>query len=280
MKMNILTFDIEEWYTYSQYPKGGEIYYKPIIDNYLDILLDKLDENNNQATFFCLGIIARENKEIIKKIFNRGHEIGCHSDTHKFITNMTPKSFTEETHKAIDSLEQLIGEKVEYYRAPAFSITEKTKWALKILLEEGITIDSSIFPSNRNFGGFKSFDETTPVVLKIDNHELLEFPMNYANIIGKRVMYSGGGYFRLLPYKIIKSLMKKSNYNMAYFHIKDFDYKQKTIYPFISLKYFYSYYGINSSFEKFNSLINDFQFISLGQAIKQIDWSKQSKITL
>ena len=104
--------------------------------------------------------------------------------------------------------------------------------------------------------------------------------MNYASILGKRIMYSGGGYFRLLPYQMIKYLMEKSNYNMTYFHIKDFDSKQKKIHPFISLKYFYSYYGINSSFKKFNNLIEDFKFISLGEAIKQIDWSKQSKITI
>jgi len=278
--MNILTFDIEEWFTYTQYPKGGELFFKPMINQLLEELLNKLDEHNVKATFFCLGVIARDNPEVIKKIYKRGHEIGCHSDTHKFITNLTPKSFKEDTHNAIDSLEQLIGKKVEYYRAPAFSITESTKWALEILLEEGIKYDSSIFPSNRNFGGFKSFNESNPVILKINGLEIKEFPMNYANIMGKRIIYSGGGYFRLLPYSMIKGLMKKSDYNMTYFHIKDFDSKQKKIHPFFSIQHLYSYYGINTSFKKFNNLISDFHFISMGQSIEKIDWSKKLKLTL
>ena len=278
--MNILTFDIEEWFTYTQYPKGGESFFKPIIDKLLEELLDTLDELNVKATFFCLGVIARDNPQLIKRIYNRGHEIGCHSDIHSFLSQLTPKSFKEDTHKAIDSLEQVVGNKIEYYRAPAFSITEETKWAFDILLDEGITCDSSIFPSNRNFGGFQSFNKSDPVTLMVNNHELLEFPINFTSILGKRLMFSGGGYFRLLPYSFTKYFMYKSDYNMTYFHIKDFDSEQKKVYPFFSLEYLYSYYGINTSFNKFNNLIKDFQFISMGQAIKQIDWSKQSKITL
>ena len=276
--MNILTFDIEEWYTYSQYPKGGEVYYRPIIERYLSELLDVLDENNIQATFFCLGVIARKYPNIIKQIYVRGHEIGCHSDTHEIIINQNEGSFRKDIYKAIDSLEQVIGTKVISYRAPAFSITEKSKWALKILVENGIKYDSSIFPANRRFGGFKSFEDAEPLIFQVGSKELYEFPINYFTLFNKKIMFSGGGYFRIFPLFLTKNLLKRSKYNMMYFHIRDFDKEQKKVYPFFSKNYFLSYYGINSSFDKFQQIIMDFKFISLEQAVSEIDWNNQKKI--
>src|SRR6187455_850124 len=103
--MNILTFDIEEWYTYELYPKGGKDYYLPIINQYLDDVLDLLDEIDTSATFFCLGVIARNYPEIIKKIDSRGHEIGCHSDKHILVTKMTAAEFKADTHAAVQDIE-------------------------------------------------------------------------------------------------------------------------------------------------------------------------------
>lgn len=278
--MNILSFDIEEWFIYEQYPKGGVSYYKPIIDNYLNQLLDKLEEYDIKATFFCLGIIARENPDVIKLILNRGHEIGCHSDKHELITNFTQDSFREDTRIALDSLQQLTGNKVNFYRAPAFSITEKSKWSLEILIDEGITCDSSIFPSIRRIGGFSSFEDSKPVLLDINSKNILEFPINYSNFFGKRIIYSGGGYFRLFPYYLIQYLTDRSDYNMTYFHIRDFDKHQVKIGNKWSKEYFSSYYGINAAFDKFDKYISDFKFISLGEAIKSININTIKKIQL
>lgn len=103
--MNILTFDIEEWYMYKLFSKGPENYYHPIIEDYLDRLLDFLEATNNHATFFCLGVMAREFPEILKKIHNLGYEIGCHSDKHTLITKMNPETFAFDTSLAINSIE-------------------------------------------------------------------------------------------------------------------------------------------------------------------------------
>ena len=275
--MNIITFDLEEWYTYELYPKGGRGYYLPIIEDLLSKILDLLDSFDTKATFFCLGIIARSDPKVIKKIIERGHEVGCHSDKHLLINNMTPSEFSKDTHQAIVSLEQITGKKIEYYRAPAFSISEKNKWALDILIEEGITCDSSIFPSESRFGGFPSYSEKHPSIIEINGKQLKELPINFTKFLGKRLMFSGGGYFRLSPYWLIKKWMIESNYNMGYFHIRDFDKYQKRVY---SKNYFFSYYGINSAFSKFNHFINDFDFIPLGTAIEKIDWNNAPKIEL
>ena len=275
--MNILTFDIEEWYTYELYPKGGRDYYLPIINNYLDNILDLLDEVDCKATFFCLGIIARNNPEVIRKIAARGHEIGCHSDKHIQVTKMTPAEFKADTHLAIKSIEDLIGKKVTYYRAPTFSITESNKWALEILIEEGITTDCSIFPSSRSFGGFPSFKENLPSIINVNGKSIREFPISYVTRFGKRWMFSGGGYFRLFPYPLIKKMMKETDYNMAYFHIRDLDNKQKEVY---SLRYFQSYYGVKGAYVKFEQFLRENKFISLGEAINRTDWNNVSKVQL
>lgn len=275
--MNIITFDIEEWYTYELYPKGGKAYYLPIINRYLDNILDLLDEINTKATFFCLGMIARTHPEVITRIYSRGHEIGCHSDKHQLLTKMTPESFKADTHAAIHDLEQLVGEKVQYYRAPAFSITEKNKWAFDVLIEEGITTDCSIFPSTRSFGGFPSFENGKPAIVNIHGKSIREFPISYVTWLGKRWMFSGGGYFRFFPYSLTAKMMKQSDYNMAYFHIRDVDSKQKHVY---SLRYFQSYYGIQNAYAKLEQYLRDFAFISLGQAIAQTDWNRVNKIDL
>src|SRR5690554_6661886 len=103
--MNILTFDIEEWYVYQQYPKGGKDYYLPIIDEYLEKLLLLLKEKNVKAMFFCLGKVAEEYPYVIRKIVEYGHEIGCHSHTHNFVTEMTREDFYKDTLKAKQILE-------------------------------------------------------------------------------------------------------------------------------------------------------------------------------
>lgn len=275
--MNVLTFDIEEWYIYELYPKGGRGYYLPIINDYLDKILDLLDEVDTKATFFCLGTVARSDPKVIAKIASRGHEIGCHSNNHLLINKMTPTAFKDDTHQAIDKLEQLTGTKIEFYRAPAFSITENTQWALEILIEEGITCDSSIFPVKSRFGGFPSFKEMQPSIVEINGCQLKEFPISYTTFLHKKLMFSGGGYFRLFPYWMIKKWMTLSNYNLAYFHIRDFDSQQKRVY---SKNYFFSYYGINSAFDNFTKLIKEFDFISMGSTIEQINWNDAPKVFL
>jgi polysaccharide deacetylase family protein (PEP-CTERM system associated) len=275
--MNILTIDLEEWYIYEQYPKGGREYYLPVINKYLNNILDYLDENNTKATFFCLGVIARNEPSVIKSIAERGHEIGCHSDRHLLVNRMTPNQFKEDTKVAVESLQQLTGEMVRMYRAPAFSVSEKTKWALEILIEQGIYYDSSFFPAKNGHSGFSKYDVPGPALIETNSGTIKEFPVGYVKIGGMQLVFSGGGYFRLFPYNIIRRLMKKSEYNMAYFHIRDLDSKQKKV---CSLRYFQSYYGINGAYDKFLKIINEFNFVSLGEAADKIDWANINRFRL
>lgn len=270
-KLNILTFDIEEWVVYQQYPKGGKDYYLPILDEYLDKLLALLKVKGVKATFFCLGKVAEEYPYVIKKIVDHGHEIGCHSYEHKFVTQMTRDEFYNDTLKAKRILEEVSGQNIIAYRAPAFSFTETNQWVFIVLAELGFEYDCSVFPSSRSFGGFPSFPTIGPVIIDINGYKLKELPINISVIAGLSIPFSGGGYFRLLPYWLIGSELKKNDYIMSYFHIRDFDAKQKQV---KSLRYFKSYYGIKSAFDKLSRYINENDFVSLYTASDRIDWSK------
>jgi polysaccharide deacetylase family protein (PEP-CTERM system associated) len=274
-KMNILTFDLEEWHIYKRPHFGGKEYYLPVLDNLLSRLLDILEYRKLTATFFCLGIVASEYPEIIKRIANKGHEIACHSNEHYWINELTPAQFDEDTKKAISSLEDVIGKKVRGYRAPAFSIGEQTKWAFDTLMKYGIEYDCSVFPGARDFGGFPSYKAATPSLVRYGGITIKELPMTMINIAGKKIAYSGGGFFRLLPYSVIKKATLKNNYNMSYFHLRDFDAKQKRRSLF-DPRYFKIYYGINGAYAKFTRYISDFDFVNVEKAVRIIDWNVSS----
>ena len=284
--MNILTFDIEDWWVYDHYGLGNADDYLPRLDWYLNEILDLLDRKNFKATFFCLGQVARQYPYVIKKIASHGHHIGCHSYNHQFLGDLKPEEFAADTKLAIDSIEDAIGIKVNSYRAPAFSITEESKWAIEILAENGIEYDCSIYPATRSFGGFPSAHMNNPTIIKYNHSELREFPMSLTKIFGKEFAYSGGGYFRLMPYPIIERIVAKSNYVITYFHIKDFDVKQLKSSSLLSsrespiLRYFKNYYGIKGAYTKFERLLADFEFVSIEQASKMIDWEKIPKFNL
>lgn len=283
--MNILSFDIEDWWVYDHYKIGDKKDWLPRLDGYLGRILDLLDEREIKATFFILGEVARCNPEVVNRIALRGHHIGCHSFSHKFLNDATRNEVFEDTHKALDVIENIIGKKVNAYRAPAFSITEKNSWALSILAENGIEYDCSIFPTTRSYGGFPSYKTKLPSVIEIDGITLKEFPMAPATILGREIVYSGGGYFRLFPYFKIKSLTKESEYTMTYFHLKDFDKDQKRTHGSFEgesavVRYLKKYYGLGTCFEKFNRFVSDFDFVSVEEADKMIDWNKQPRIKM
>lgn len=220
--MNILTFDIEEWaLEKNHFGNRKERYVE--FEKVLNHILETLIKTNQYATFFCLGNMAVDFPEVIKRIHSFGHEIGSHSYSHLWINKMTPEDFRKDTKQAVHSIEDLIGEKIKSFRAPAFSIGESNKWAIEILHEFGIENDASIFPGVRDFGGFPNFTEQKPCIIRYNGIDINEFPIPLYSlpILHKQIAYSGGGYFRLLPLSFVRKQMKQSDYNMCYFHIED-----------------------------------------------------------
>jgi polysaccharide deacetylase family protein (PEP-CTERM system associated) len=282
--MNILTFDIEDWFhildNKSTKSEKEWLKFEPRIDENVDRILIALDEKGIKATFFCLGWIAKKHPHIIKNISSRGHEIGTHSQRHQLVYEQNPKEFRIDLLESIANLEDLTGERVRSYRAPGFSLTRDCLWSFDVLIESGIEIDCSIFPAMRSHGGIHDFPNKKPFIIEKNGNELKEFPMSTVGFGSLGFAFAGGGYFRLFPYKLIKELAKKSDYVMTYFHPRDFDPGQPIIKNLSSTRKFKSYYGLNSSFDKFKKFINEFEFISLGKAEALINWDFSDRVKL
>ena len=291
--MNVLTFDIEEWYLNHQNNGSKEKYAE--YDSYLNAILDKLNECQTKATFFCVGEMGRMFPEVIRKIQQYGHEVGCHSNTHTWLNKMTETECREDTRRAVDSLEQCIGEKVKSYRAPAFSIGENNKWAFEILVENGIERDASIFPAARDFGGFPHFGQKTPCIVEYNGIRIKEFPICTTKVMGKELAYSGGGYFRFFPLDFVEKQMKKSSYTMCYFHIGDLVpeshgvmskaayeayFKEPGTLMARYMRYMKSNLGKKKAFQKMMQLIDNTDFVNIQQTDELINWNNVPVVNL
>jgi len=282
--MNILTFDIEEWFhildnnsTKSE-KEWSNFSYR--LDANMDRIFELLDKHNQKATFFCLGWVAREFPHIIKKIDSLGYEIATHSDLHQLAYEQNEREFKEDLKRSIHSIESIISKKIISYRAPGFSIKQENKWFFESLVEEGIKIDTSIFPAKRAHGGFEEFGYAQPAWIDIDGSKLKEFPINLYSLFGKNLIFSGGGYFRLIPYPLLKKFMNNSDYVMTYLHPRDFDYAQPMIENLSLVRKFKSYYGLKGALNKLERLITDFEFIDLREANAKVDWENTKEVIL
>lgn len=292
--MNILSFDIEEWYL-EKALHGGRDFKLKQYDDCFSKLLDELDALGIKATFFCVGQLAFEFPQVVKAIAEKGHEVGCHSNVHTWLNKMDEKTLRMDTTDALKALEDVIGQRVTSYRAPAFSITEKNKWAVEVLAECGIESDSSIFPASRDFGGYPTFPQDTPCLIKQADVVLKEYPISLTSVAGKKIAYSGGGYFRMLPFGFVERTMKKRDYNICYFHLNDLiiqkikmksraEYEEYFQEPGTlknrTLRYLKSNIGTGDAYGKLVHLIKDIHFISLCEAEREIDWNKVNTIEL
>jgi len=282
--MNILTFDIEEWFhildNNSTKTEKQWSNYEDRLHVNMERIFELLERKNQKATFFCLGWVGRKYPDIVKRISDSGYEVATHSDLHQLAYEQNRKYFKADLEKSIKSLEDITGKKIISYRAPGFSIKEDNKWVFEELINQGIEIDCSIFPANRSHGGFSSYGHAEPSIIDIDGMYLKEFPINLFRIANKNIIFSGGGYFRLFPYWKIKYMMKRSDYVMTYFHPRDFDKSQPMIDELSLTRKFKSYYGLGSAFNKLERLISDFEFIDLVAANDLVHWDSIKKIEL
>lgn len=277
--VRILTFDIEEWFhildhNNTRSPEQWDSFESRIHAN-VDRILELLAKYNCKATFFCLGWVAKKYPEIIKKISSLGYEIGTHSNNHQLVYELTPEVFKQDLKESIDLLSQITGTPITTFRAPGFSIgKEQASWAFEIMSSCGIQVDSSVFPAARAHGGFQDFGHGEPTLVKIKGHEILELPINTGFIGNKPFVFSGGGYFRLLPLHLLRALFNRSNYVMTYFHPRDFDYEQPMIPGLGFGRKLKSYVGLKECLKKLSTLLSEFKFYSISEIVPTL--SKQS----
>lgn len=266
----VLTIDLEDWFHSLDYLPSNWNNYERRIEYSTKKILDLLAEKKSKATFFVLGDVAINHPQLIKLIDNEGHEIGSHGFNHKFIYQQTKEEFRDDLRRSINYLSELIGKSITTYRAPYFSITKKSFWAFDILREEGIKIDSSIFPViNHRYG----IPDNPRLPYQLESG-LWEWPITtYKTYVGN-LPFAGGVYFRFLPLTLSRFLMStlliRKEPVLLYFHPWEFDPEQpktKSISLSLSMRH---YYGLKKNFRKFSSLLINLKTESLSQGIKEI----------
>lgn len=283
--MKTLTIDLEDWFHLLDH-KGTScendwVKYPSRIHQGMELLLSILDDTHTPATFFVIGWMARKYPEIIHQLDLSGYEIACQGDLHRLVYTMCPGDFRQDTQAAISHIEDIIGKKVTAYRAPGFSITKTTPWAFEVLAELGITHDSSVFPASRAHGGFPSFPSHTPAIIKYKGITIKEFPITTTKLLGKDIVFGGGGYFRLFPYPLTRHWTKQQEgYLMAYIHPRDLDPGQPMLPGLSPLRRFKSYYGIKGAEQKLRKWLTDFQFTDIRTFDNNFDWEKAPVVEL
>jgi polysaccharide deacetylase family protein (PEP-CTERM system associated) len=239
------------------------------IERNTNALLEVLDEAKTKATFFFVGRLAKDTPGIIKEAAKAGHEIGCHSYAHIRIFGIDKNEFRQKLSAAKKQLEDVSGQRVYGFRAPDFSITEKTIWVLDILKELGFVYDSSIYPFGlHDVYGMKG---ANPFVHRLPNG-LVEFPMSTIEVFGKRIPFGGGGYFRLYPLfltKIFLSKLNKLGYPaMFYIHPYEAGPQIPRIAGMSYYRRFRHYYHCRNGQARLRKLLKAFKFCPAVEVLK------------
>jgi polysaccharide deacetylase family protein (PEP-CTERM system associated) len=189
-------------------------------------ILEFLDERNIKATVFTVGSLAKKDPDIVRKVHAAGHEIAHHSYDHITLNRQNSQEFREDTRRAKEVIEDIIGEEVRGYRAPVFSLTRQTIWAVDILKELGFTYSSSVLPAANPLHGIPG----APQAAFRWANGLLEFPVPVGRLRPFLMPYLGGVYFRYLPFSVVRRQIKKADDGNAlwtYWHPYDFDAEEK-----------------------------------------------------
>lgn len=262
--LNALSIDVEEYFQVSAFarvvdPEHWSGLESRVLRNTMTIL-DILGERDLKATFFFLGWVAEHCPELVRRVHAGGHEIATHGYGHQLITRQTPETFQADVKRSLVILEDLVGERVMGYRAPSYSITPQTAWALDVLRELGLDYDSSLFPITHDLGGFPACPRH-PFPL---HDGFWEFPLTTWRIWRWNLPIAGGGYLRLYPYSFTKWAINRVNAEnapaMTYVHPWEFDPGQPRIQGAPLLSRFRHYQNLNKTRGRLQSLCADFRF--------------------
>ena len=173
-------------------------------------LLDVLERRAVRGTFFVLGWLAEREPEMVRAIDERGHEIASHGYEHELVGRLGPDGFEESVRRSKAVLEDLSGREVLGYRAPSFSIVPGLEWALDVLLNAGYRYDASLFPVTGHPTYGYPTESPDPHWIERPAGRLAEFPSTMARIAGRSLPASGGAYFRLLPYGLVRTGLQQA----------------------------------------------------------------------
>lgn len=235
-------------------------------------ILHMLQEYGVRGTFFVLGWVAHRYPRLVRDIQRGGHEIGSHGYWHQLVYEQSPAEFRADVQHARDLLQDIVGKAVTAYRAPSFSITNQSLWALEILADEGFEIDSSIFPIHHDRYGIP--DAKTHIrQLSTAAGPLWEVPPTVTSILGIRVPL-GGGYFRAYPWSWTRYCLRRVNHNaqqpfLFYIHPWELDPGQPRIHTAKLRSQFRHYLNLRWTEPRLHKLLRTFRLATLTEVIQQ-----------
>jgi polysaccharide deacetylase family protein (PEP-CTERM system associated) len=225
----ILSIDLEDWNQIVHRDLGLPDWDRPYeaFERQVTNLLAFLDELDLRATFFALGICAKNYPDVAREIAARGHEIASHGFAHVRVANQGPDEFRRDVEESIDLIESLVGDRPTGYRAPAFSISRTCAWAFDILADLGFRYDSSQYDTPRVPARIDGIPAEPYRLTLPSGRTLTEFPVAVGRLRGRSIPIGGGSYWRMLPkpllFRALRSAAGPSAAPVLYFHPYEFD---------------------------------------------------------
>jgi polysaccharide deacetylase family protein (PEP-CTERM system associated) len=243
-------------------------------------LLDMFDEFKVRSTFFVLGWVAERHPDLLRRIADKGHEIASHGYAHRLIYDQTQESFREDVRRAKRVLEDSAGQRVVGYRAPSYSITPRSLWAVDVLIEEGYEYDASIFPIRHDRYGI-SVSARHAYAIPRRAGVLVEVPGSTTRIVSMNLPIAGGGYFRILPYWWTRWGIRRVNHLegravVFYLHPWEIDPRQPRLKTGLVGR-FRHYRNLEHTELRLRQLLADFRFETVERVVATVNRSAQPK---
>jgi polysaccharide deacetylase family protein (PEP-CTERM system associated) len=273
--LNAFSIDLEDYYHVTAFERLIDrrqwSHFESRIEASTFRLLRLLERHSVRATVFVLGWVARHFPGLIRTIQASGHEIGSHSYWHRLIYNLTPAQFRRDLRRSRRVIEDITEKPVTSYRAPSFSITSRSLWALDVLGEEGFTSDSSIFPVHHDRYGIAAASRFPHVVRTLQG-AIREFPPATCRVGKLTLAVGGGGYFRLYPVAFTCKLLAAINRVarqpfMFYVHPWELDPEQPRISGLSRATRIRHYVNLHSTEQKLDRLLQTFQFSTMSETL-------------
>lgn len=265
--LNAMTVDVEDYFQVSAFegfaPRHRWHEFESRVSANTDRLLAIFDDAGVSATFFVLGWVAERCPELVGRIAHAGHEIASHGFAHRLVYDLTRAAFRDDVRRSKDLLEAASGKPVLGYRAPSYSVTPRSLWALDVLIEEGFAYDSSIYPIHHDRYGIP-LSPRAPYVLQREGGSLIEAPGSAVRVGPLNLPVGGGGYFRLLPYGWTRWGIDRINRTekrpaIFYLHPWEIDPEQPRL-PAGRLSRLRHYRNLDQTETRLKKLLADFRF--------------------
>jgi polysaccharide deacetylase family protein (PEP-CTERM system associated) len=283
--LNALTVDVEDYFQVSAFdelvPRSTWTSLESRVCANTDRLLRIFDAAGVRGTFFVLGWVAEHHPELVRRIHRAGHELASHSYGHGLIYDSTPEQFRADLLRAQRAIEAASGVRVRGYRAPSYSITERSLWALDVLISEGYRFDSSIYPINHDRYGIPAWPRQIQRLARTAG-ALWELPGSTIRRGGVNLPIGGGGYFRVFPYRWTERGIRHLNDverrpAVFYLHPWEVDPDQPRLRAGLVSR-FRHYYNLDKTESRLRSLLADFKFGTISEVLADVVPAEQEVV--